>query len=112
MNTTNEKYALFFWHQPVRQAAQSRFAELQALLRGEQHEEFAVEPRQPPLQKQLVFLKMMDTAAELTAQIAKSPTLDYVVMRGPLQNVKSSTSVYVGGKNLLKEEIWPAQNKD
>jgi hypothetical protein len=107
MNTP-EKYALFFWHQPVRQA-QSRLVTLQELLRGrEANEEFEADPDPEPLHplpKQLVFLKIMDTPAELTAQIAKSPTLDYVVMQGPLHNVKASTSVFVDGRNLLEEQI-------
>lgn len=102
---TNEKYALFFWHQPVRQS-QSKLAELRSLFHGaEERGEFDVEPIQQPLPKQLVFLKMMNTATELTAQIAKLPTLDYVVMQGPLRNVKASTSVFVDGVNLLNEQI-------
>src|SRR6267142_5766089 len=103
MNTTTEKYALFFWHQPQRM--DERITSLRALLGGreESDDAFTAPPKSPP--KQLIFLKMADTAVELTAQIAKSPTLDYVIMRGKMHNVKASTSVFVDGKNLLEEQL-------
>ncbi len=93
-----DHYALFIWHQP----APPPRVELISRLLGQPAEETIEENyEQPaPLPKQLVFLKMATDAKEISTMISKHPTMEYVVLRGQLMTVKSSTVVTVDGKNL------------
>jgi len=103
MNTKPEKYALFFWYCP--EIPQASLLEQIIARQGKDADmdKPMARPESPP--KKLVFIKMVDSAVELSSLISRSPTLDYVIMQGSLHAVKASTSVFVDGKNLMEDQI-------
>jgi hypothetical protein len=102
MTTKPEKYALFFWHCP--EMPQTSLLEQLIARQGKDADMEPMAPLKPP-PKKLVFIKMVDSAVELSSVISRSPTLDYVIMQGSLHAVKASTSVFVDGKNLMEDQL-------